>query len=131
MASRRNILAVLVLGAMLVTLPSWGAQKPNVIIIFTDDQGSVDMNIYGSTDLTTPNMDRLDRRGVRFTQFYAAGPVCVPSRIGLLTGRIPQFGGLEGSGPLGSQVMISEETKKAGYVTAHIGKWHLNHGADE
>jgi len=81
--------------------------RPNVIIIFTDDQGSVDMNIYGSTDLTTPNMDRLARKGVRFTQFYAAGPVCVPSRVGLLTGRIPQYGGLDGSGPLGSQVMIS------------------------
>ena len=104
--------------------------RPNVIVIFTDDQGSVDMNIYGSTDLTTPNMDQLARQGVRFTQFYAAGPVCVPSRIGLLTGRIPQYGGLEGSGPLGSQVMIAEEMKQAGYATAHIGKWHLAHGPD-
>ena len=104
--------------------------RPNVIIIFTDDQGSVDMNVYGSTDLTTPNMDQLARRGVRFTQFYAAGPVCVPSRVGLLTGRIPQYGGLDGSGPLGSQVMISEEMTKAGYATAHIGKWHLGHGPD-
>ena len=109
MAFRRIVLAVLVLGVMPVTFPSWGAQKPNVIIIFTDDQGAVDMNAYGSEDLVTPNMDRLAMQGVRFTQFYAAGPVCAPSRIGLLTGRIPQFGGLEGRGSLGSQVMISEK----------------------
>ena len=98
MAYKNVVFAVL--GVMFFTLPSWGAQKTNVIIIFTDDQGSVDMNIYGATDLTTPNMDRLARQGVRFTQFYAAGPVCVPSRVGLLTGRIPQYGGLDGSGPL-------------------------------
>ena len=125
-----SIFSVILLTVSLVTTSLLGDEQPNVIIIFTDDQGSVDMNIYGSTDLSTPNMDRLARQGVRFTQFYAAGPVCVPSRIGLLTGRIPQYGGLEGSGPLGSQIMISEEMKKAGYATAHIGKWHLNHGAD-
>ena len=128
MKNEKSIFAVLLMAVMFSALPSWGAPKPNVIIIFTDDQGSVDMNIYGSTDLTTPNMDQLARQGVRFTQFYAAGPVCVPSRVGLLTGRIPQYGGLEGSAPLGSQIMIAEEMKKAGYATAHIGKWHLAHG---
>ena len=128
MKNERSICAVLLMAIMFGTLPVWGGQKPNVIIIFTDDQGSVDMNIYGSTDLTTPNMDQLARQGVRFTQFYATGAVCVPSRVGLLTGRIPQYGGLDGSVPLGSQVMISEEMKKAGYATAHVGKWHLNFG---
>ena len=128
MKNEKSIFAVLLMAVMFSALPSWGAPKPNVIIIFTDDQGSVDMNIYGSTDLTTPNMDQLARQGVRFTQFYATGPVCVPSRVGLLTGRIPQYGGLEGSAPLGSQIMIAEEMKKAGYATAHIGKWHLAHG---
>ena len=52
--------------------------KPNVIIIFTDDQGSVDMNIYGAKDLATPHMDSLAKRGVRFTQFYAASAICSP-----------------------------------------------------
>ena len=109
------------------------ARQPNVIIIFTDDQGSVDMNIYGATDLATPSMDELARRGVRFTQFYAAAPVCSPSRVGLMTGRTPQHGGLNGNvglnavGMPSAQVTIAEELKKAGYATAHIGKWHLGH----
>jgi arylsulfatase A len=121
------LLAVLSLTSTLM------ARQPNVIIIFTDDQGSVDMNIYGATDLATPHMDGLARRGVRFTQFYAAAPVCSPSRVGLMTGRVPQHGGLSGNvglesvGMPSSQVTIAEELKKAGYATAHIGKWHLGH----
>jgi arylsulfatase A-like enzyme len=109
------------------------ARQPNVVIIFTDDQGTVDMNIYGSKDLATPHMDSLATRGVRFTQFYAAAPVCSPSRVGLMTGRTPQHGGLNGNvglasvGMPSSQVTIAEELKKAGYATAHIGKWHLGH----
>ena len=58
------------------------ARQPNVIIIFTDDQGTVDMNIYGAKDLATPHMDSLAKRGVRFTQFYAASAICSPSRVG-------------------------------------------------
>jgi arylsulfatase A len=113
--------------------PAGNQDKPNVIIIFTDDQGSVDMNIYGAKDLATPHMDSLAKRGVRFTQFYAASAVCSPSRVGLMTGRTPQHGGLKGNVPLNSvgmpssQVTIAEELKKAGYATAHIGKWHLGH----
>jgi arylsulfatase A-like enzyme len=109
------------------------ARKPNVIIIFTDDQGTIDMNCYGAKDLVTPHMDRLAQRGVRFTQFYSAAPVCSPSRVGLLTGRTPQHGGLSGNvgleaeGMPSSQVTIAEEFKRAGYNTAHIGKWHLGH----
>ena len=64
MKNEKSIFAVLLMAVMFSALPSWGAPKPNVIIIFTDDQGSVDMNIYGSTDLTTPNMDQLARQGV-------------------------------------------------------------------
>lgn len=55
-------------------------KKPNVIVILTDDQGTLDMNSYGSDDLITPNMDAMSASGVRFTQFYAAAPVCSPSR---------------------------------------------------
>ncbi len=112
------------------------ARQPNVMIIFTDDQGSIDMNVYGARDLCTPNMDALAMRGVRFTQFYAAAPVCSPSRVGLLTGRTPQHGGLSGNVGPGSegmpsaQITIAEELKKAGYATAHIGKWHLGHHKD-
>jgi arylsulfatase A-like enzyme len=109
------------------------AKKPNVIIIFTDDQGSIDLNCYGAADLATPHMDGLAKRGVKFTQFYSAAPVCSPSRVGLMTGRTPQHGGLEGNVPLDAvgmpsdQITIAEALKKEGYATAHIGKWHLGH----
>ena len=75
------------------TLPAED-RKPNVIILFTDDQGSVDMGAYGAEDLETPAMDALAESGVRFTQFYAAAPVCSPSRAGLLTGRYPVRAGV-------------------------------------
>ena len=110
-------------------------RKPNVIIIYTDDQGSVDLNCYGSKDLATPNMDKLAKRGVRFAQFYAAAPVCSPSRAGLLTGRYPVRAGMPGNagstkgraGLAPSEVTIAEMMKAAGYATAHIGKWHLGY----
>lgn len=119
--------------SLLACVLKLSARKPNVIIIFTDDQGTVDMNCYGAKDLVTPNMDGIAKRGVRFTQFYSAAPVCSPSRVGLLTGRTPQHGGLNGNVPLDSvgmpsqQITIAEKMKKAGYATAHIGKWHLGH----
>jgi len=108
-------------------------KRPNVIIIYTDDQGSMDLNIYGAEDLHTPNMDQLARKGVRFTQFYSAAPVCSPSRASLLTGRYPQRAGMSGNAPSekgkpgmsGDQVTLAEMFKTAGYNTGHIGKWHL------
>ncbi len=115
--------------------------KPNVIVIFTDDQGSLDMNCYGSADLHTPNMDALAASGVRFTQFYAAAPVCSPSRAGLLTGKNPLRAGLTGNVPANrlergaglptEQVTIAEVLKSAGYRTAQIGKWHLGNAPEE
>lgn len=110
-------------------------RRPNVIIIFTDDQGSVDAGCYGAKDLKTPAIDSIARRGVRFTQFYAAAPVCSPSRAGLLTGRYPVRAGVPGNvsssrgrpGMPPEQVTIAETLKKAGYATAHIGKWHLGY----
>ena len=65
--------------------------KPNVLIIYTDDQGSIDLNCYGAEDLATPNMDKLAETGVRFTQFYAASPVSSPSRAALMTGKLPRL----------------------------------------
>jgi arylsulfatase A len=84
--------------------------------------------------LTTPNLDALAARGVRFTQFYAAAPVCSPSRAGLLTGRYPLRAGLTGNASSqrggkaampSEQVTLAEMLRPAGYATAHIGKWHL------
>ncbi|QDT94697.1 sulfatase-like hydrolase/transferase [Gimesia aquarii] len=111
------------------------SEKPNVIIIFTDDQGSIDLNCYGAKDLITPHMDSIANRGIRFTQFYAAAPVCSPSRAGLLTGKFPQRAGVPGnvssqhgkSGMPAEQVTIAEMLKDAGYRTGHVGKWHLGY----
>ena len=112
------------------------ARKPNVILIYTDDQGSLDLNVYGAKDLYTPHVDALARRGVRFTQFYAAAPVCSPSRAALMTGRYPQRAGLAtnaasdrgGKNEMpGAQLTIGEMFKDAGYATAHIGKWHMGY----
>ncbi len=111
---------------------------PNVIIIYTDDQGAIDLNCYGATDLVTPNMDKLIESGIKFTQFYGA-PICSPSRAGLLTGKTPQRAGVPGNvsslddnaGMPDNQFTMAEMFKGAGYKTAHIGKWHLGHGKDK
>lgn len=135
---RRDFLRVAGAAAMATCLggATAGAQrKPNVIIIYTDDQGSVDLNSYGAEDLVTPNMDRLAETGVRFTQFYAPSPVCSPSRAGMLTGRYPHRAGVPGNvgqhrtrpGLLPEQVTIAEMMRAGGYATAHIGKWHLGY----
>ena len=131
--NRRSPKFRLFLLALIFQVIGLSARQPNVIVILTDDQGAVDMNIYGAKDLVTPHMDALARSGVRFSQFYAASAVCSPSRVGLLTGRTPQHGGLHGNvgphavGMPSEQVTIAEEFNKAGYTTAHIGKWHLGH----
>ena len=115
---------------------AWSQRRPNVILILTDDQGTVDLNVYGAKDLVTPNMDALATRGVRFTQFYAAAPVCSPSRAAVLTGQNPHRAGVPGNvssqrgGKTGlppAKVTIAEMLKAEGYKTAHIGKWHLGY----
>lgn len=106
------------------------AERPNVIVIMTDDQGTLDLNSYGAKDLYTPNLDRMAKNGVRFKQFYAGSSVCSPSRASLLTGKSPSGAGLTGNaGRVGGlppeQVTIAEMLRAEGYATAHIGKWHL------
>lgn len=109
--------------------------RPNVVIIFTDDQGWADAGCYGSTDILTPGIDSLANHGVRFTQFYAAAPVCSPSRAGLMTGRNPVRAGLPSNAPSQegkpgmptTEVTIAEAFRTAGYRTGHVGKWHLGY----
>ena len=72
---------------------SYAQQRPNVIVIYSDDQGAIDLNCYGAKDLLTPNIDKFAASGTMFTQFYAS-PVCSPSRASLLTGLNPQRAGL-------------------------------------
>lgn len=122
--------------AFSILLSQAAVEKPNVIVILADDQGSVDLGCYGSKDLYTPHTDRLAASGVRFTQFYSAAPVCSPSRAGLLTGRWPARAGVPsncasqqgGKGALPpEEVTMAEMFKAAGYATAHIGKWHIGY----
>ncbi len=111
------------------------AERPNVIVIYSDDQGSIDANCYGATDLITPSLDRLAESGVRFTQMYAPSAICSASRAGLLTGRFPVRAGVPGNvssmqgheGMPSSEVTMAEMFKAAGYKTGHVGKWHLGY----
>lgn len=109
--------------------------RPNVVMILADDLGSVDLQCYGSDDLTTPHLDRLAAEGVRFTQFYAAAPVCSPSRAAFITGLYPQRAGVPGnvsSQPGGAGMppatkTVAEIFADNGYTTGHVGKWHLGY----
>jgi arylsulfatase A len=136
--TRRDFLKRLGMGAAAVALGGQGAlaqarsggRKPNVVLIFTDDQGSVDLNCYGTKDMYTPNLDKLAAQGTRFTQFYVGSPVCSPSRACLLTGRYPQRAGLDTNaggerGLPNQQTTIAEMLKAEGYRTGIFGKWHL------
>ena len=121
---------------LLITVSVHAAErKPNVIIIYADDQGSIDLGCYGSTDLQTPHLDALATRGVRFTQMYSPSAICSASRAGLLTGRLPARAGVPGNvssskGTAGmptSEVTIAEMLKDGDYATGHVGKWHLGY----
>lgn len=133
--SSSRLLAMMLGAAACVHGVSFAAdqRQPNVLLIVSDDQGTLDLNCYGSKDLDTPNLDGLAARGVRFMQFYAASPICSPARAAILTGRYPQRAQLPGMAPSrkgregmpAEQVTIAEMLKPAGYRTALFGKWHL------
>lgn len=103
------------------------ADKPNIILVMADDQGWGDMAYYGHPVLKTPNFDAAAADGLRFDRFYAAAPVCSPTRASVLTGRHPnRMGVFQWGYPLRPQeITIAEALKTAGYTTAHFGKWHL------
>lgn len=99
------------------------AEKPNIVIIFTDDQGYGDLGCYGSETNKTPRLDRLAKEGIRFTSFYTQ-TVCGPSRSALLTGRQPLRS--KGWGMPASEITWAELIRNAGYQTACIGKWDVS-----
>jgi len=99
------------------------APRPNILIIFTDDQGYADLACYGSRTNRTPRMDQLAKEGTRFTHFYAQA-VCGPSRSALLTGRYPIRS--KGWSMPASEITWAERIRKVGYQTACIGKWDVS-----
>ena len=143
----RMVIAIVCSGyASLYAAPSKAAsRKPNVVIFFTDDQGTLDVNCYGSKDLYTPTMDKLAQTGVLFRQAYAH-QVCCPARAMLMTGRHPQRGNVnfwtqgdakekQGRNMFREEITIAEVLRDSGYKTALFGKWHLgahlDHGPTE
>ncbi|HVI48041.1 MAG TPA: arylsulfatase [Chitinophaga sp.] len=115
-------------------------KKPNIIFIYADDLGYAETGPYGQQKIKTPNLDRLAKEGVRFTQFYTSTPVCAPARCMMLTGRHGGHSYIRGNYELGGFADSSEGgqmplpegaatvghmLQKAGYITAAIGKWGL------
>lgn len=118
--------------------------RPNVILILTDDMGYGDIGAFGGDFVPTPNIDKLAEKGTKITQYYSAAPICSPSRVSLLTGTFPanwnfttflqtkkgnraaqQADYLDTSAP-----SIARAFKNAGYATGHFGKWHMGGGRD-
>lgn len=107
------------------------ARQPNIIQIVADDVGWDDLGCYGARDVRTPNIDRLAKEGVRFTNYYAPAPTCTPTRAALMTGcyaqRVSQTAVLFPDAKIGlhpEETTLAESLKDAGYRTALIGKWH-------
>ncbi|APQ17718.1 arylsulfatase [Maribacter hydrothermalis] len=121
--------------------------SPNIILIFTDDQGYNDVGVFGADDIETPNLDQMANDGAKLTDFYAAQAVCSASRAAILTGSYPNRIGIHNAlmpnskkGLNPKETTIAEMLKDKGYATAIFGKWHLGdaqefmpnkHGFDE
>ncbi|MGK2863419.1 MAG: sulfatase family protein [Chitinophagaceae bacterium] len=112
-----------------------GQQKPNVLIIYTDDLGYGDLSCYGATKIKTPNIDQLAKKGIRFTNGHSTSATCTPSRYAMMTGEYPWR--IQGTGVLPGDAALIIPTekatlpalfKKAGYTTGIVGKWHLGLG---
>lgn len=127
----RSITAI-VSSVLSVLLPAslWASNRPNIILIMSDDQGWNQVGYYDHPHLKgrTPNLDEMAANGIRFDRFYAGASVCTPTRGTVITGRTS---GRNGATGLHQRLCLQEKTlpqalKKAGYATAHFGKWHLN-----
>ena len=125
--------------ALLLALASGGraeaagrVDRPNVILIVTDDMGYADLSCQGSKKNRTPNLDRMAKEGTRFTSFYVAQAVCTASRAAFMSGCYANRVGLQGAlnhtsknGINPEEWLLPEMFKDRGYVTSGMGKWHL------
>jgi N-acetylgalactosamine-6-sulfatase len=138
--SAATLLALLLLPQLTPAAPA--PRRPNIIFILADDLGWADLGCYGNRQIQTPNLDRLARQGTLFTQFYVDGSVCSPSRTAFMTGHFPARHRVHGHFALPEQntargmpqwldagvPTVTSLLHKAGYRTAHFGKWHLGNG---
>lgn len=115
------------LAVVLLATTAQAAERPNIVLVMADDQGWGDMAYNGHPVLQTPNFDEAAAAGLRFDRFYAAAPVCSPTRASVLTGRHPnRMGVFQWGYPMRPQeVTLAEALKTVGYTTGHFGKWHL------
>ncbi len=152
MSTKRKNSAKRLLIAVLCGVVIWPAiskakkRPPNVVIIFTDDQGYGDVGVFGARGFSTPHIDKMAAEGMKFTDFYVASSVCSPSRAALLTGSYPQRIGIPGvlfperrntnwdpekrntkTGIHPDETTLPEMLKANGYATGAFGKWHLGH----
>ncbi|MDA7930485.1 sulfatase-like hydrolase/transferase, partial [Akkermansiaceae bacterium] len=122
-----GLLASLTIGAFAAE-----TEHPNIVIIFADDLGYGDLSCYGATKIKTPDIDRLAKAGIRFTDAHSTASLCSPSRYGLLTGQAPWRLHRKGNGyrlnP--GRMTLGSFLQKQGYTTAAIGKWHLGYSKD-
>lgn len=123
---------------------SAASDHPNIIFIYIDDMGYADLSCYGNQEMQTPNIDRLAKEGIKFTNFYVSSPVCSPSRAGAITGQYPArnriYGYIDSRWKNQQRHMadwldpdaptMAKTFQQAGYATAHIGKWHLGGGRE-
>ena len=132
--NRRDFLKAVSIGALTATIqgcrtwPIVKSPRPNIIFILADDLGYGDLGCYGQKEIATPNIDRLAKEGLIFTDYYAGSTVCAPSRCALMTGLHTGHCWIRGNAliPLRpSDVTVAELLKKAGYTTGIIGKWGL------
>ena len=122
--------ALMLTSSVTLSATEFAEERPNILVIFSDDLGYADLGCQGSPDVKTPNIDSIALNGVRCTAGYVTAPQCSPSRAGLLSGRYQQRFGHEGNPNFPLMLMnggktIADHLKAAGYATGHFGKWHL------
>lgn len=127
MVKRGSLCTLLAAGSLSATGSAAAPKAPNVVFFLVDDMGWMDSGCYGSTLYETPNIDRLAREGMRFTQAYTPFPRCAPARQGFMTGKFPARNGSPGRDEAmpASEFTMAEAMKAGGYATFFAGKWHI------